>query len=486
MVALRAPIRPATDDLTVDEQRAELMKCALSPLYFITRYCRIYHTPTRSWIPFELWPAQIDVLALIVEAQLSIFLKSRQIGITWLALGYATWLMLFDPIAVILIFSRRDDEATYLLGEERLKGMYRRLPDWMQARAVVGDNDHQFELSNGSIARAFPSNAGDSYTATFALIDEADLVPDLGQLLAKVKPTIDAGGKLALVSRADKSKPNSPFKKIYQAAKEGRNDWRCLFLPWYVHPGRDQRWYEKQKADVLTRTGSLDELHEQYPADDVEALAPRSLDKRLLPIWLHSCYVAQDGLEKLPGDAPNANGLLVYRLPESMRKYAIGIDPAEGNPNSDDSSLHVMDKATGEEVAHLSGKFQPSVMAAHADRLARWYNGASILPERNNHGHAVLLWLQDNSRCPILNGWDGKPGWLSNSKGKALLYDGIADALKDSVTTFHSFKTYLQLAGIEGSSLRAPEGEMDDAADSFAITWQATLLHEPDWGYDLA
>ena len=76
---------------------------------------------------------------------------------------------------------------------------------------------------------------------------------------------------------------------------------------------------------------------------------------------------------------------------------------------------------TGEEVAVLAGKFEPSVFASHIDAVGRWYNDAHVLVERNNHGHAVLLWLRDHSPLLWLPGHDGRAGWLSNSKGKALL-----------------------------------------------------------------
>ena len=154
----------------------------------------------------------------------------------------------------------------------------------------------------------------------------------------------------------------------------------------------------------------------------------------------------------------------------------IGADPAEGNPTSDDSALTVLDRQTGEEVAALAGKLQPSTLAAHADAIGAWYNKAPLLVERNNHGHAVLLWLRDNSRLLRLLGHDRKEGWLSSSKGKNLLYDATADAFRDRETILHSFATFTQLASIEGSSLRAPEGEADDRADAYALACQACRL----------
>src|SRR5262249_55033854 len=152
------------------------------------------------------------------------------------------------------------------------------------------DNDHEWHLSNGSRFLALPTTAGDSYTASLAIVDEADLVPDLAHLMGAVKPTIDGGGNMILLSRPDKNKPQSPFKQIDKAGKEPANQWKSLFLPWFSRPDRDASWYETQKTEILERTASLDVLHEQYPATDAEALAPRSLDKRIAPVWLLQCY----------------------------------------------------------------------------------------------------------------------------------------------------------------------------------------------------
>ena len=49
---------------------------------------------------------------------------------------------------------------------------------------------------------------------------------NLDALLAAVKPTIDAGGRLILLSTADKSKPQSAFKRIYGAGKRGENGYQ--------------------------------------------------------------------------------------------------------------------------------------------------------------------------------------------------------------------------------------------------------------------
>lgn len=455
---------------TRDEQIAEVARCYRRADYFLDHYVRIYDATELTWVPFRLWPEQRRTLRTIAAEPLTIVLKARQLGLSWLVLGYALWLTLFRPAATVLLFSRRDTEAVHLLAD-RLRGMFRSLPEFLRyGLDSVEENDHEWVLSNGSVVRAFPTSAGDSYTATLAIVDEADLVPDLGQLMRAVKPTIDGGGRMILLSRSDKSRPNSEFKRIYRAARAGTSPWAAVFLPWYVRPARDAAWYAAQQADVLERTGSLDDLHEQYPATDTEALAPRTLDKRIAATWLQQCYAAQAPLS-LTGiaGAPAIPGLVVYQFPAPGRRYVGGVDPAEGNPTSDDSAATFLDAETGEEVACLAGKLQPSTLAAHADALGRWFNGAALMVERNNHGHAVLLWLRDNSRLQRLAGFDGREGWLSNTRGKNLLYDTAADAFRDQDTLIHSFESYMQLASIEGSTLRAPEGEADDRADSYAL-----------------
>jgi len=452
--------------------RDELLRCAASPRYFIETYTQIYDPQRLDWIPFTLWPEQIDALQAMHENQQTVVVKARQLGMSWLVLGYIAWQMIYAPIATALIFSKRDDEAIYMLSDERLRGMYRRLPDWMKARQVTVDAAKQFALSNGSTARAFPTTGGDSYTATIVMVDEADLVPDLNRLMRSVKPTIDAGGKLILISRVDKSKPQSEFKRIFRGAVKQENGWTGIFLPWYVRPERDEVWYKAIASDILARTGSMDDVYEQYPATVEEALAPRALDKRFAPTWVMTCYEPRLSLEYA---GPAIPGLRVYALPEHGRTYALGADPAEGNPTSDDSAAVVLDTLTGEEVALLAGKFEPGVFAGYIQLLAEFYNEATILVERNNHGHAVIAWLQDNTRLLLADGYDDKPGWLSNSKGKTLLYDAAAEALRDGNTVIHTDTLYEQLLSLEGSSLRAPSGQMDDCADAWALANRATF-----------
>jgi hypothetical protein len=457
----------------------EVKRCRESLAHFCGNYCFILASDDRSgaWVPFRLWPAQVQVARDLETHRELVMLKARQLGFTWLVIAFALQRLLFDPIATVLLFSKRDDEARELL-DFRLREMFRRLPQWMRTEGLAADTTHKLELPGGSRALAFSTTGGRSYTATLAIIDEADHVPDLEKMLAAVKPTVDAGGRLVLLSTADKSRPESPFKKIYRAAKAGQNSYHSVFHGWRAAPWRTEAWYEQQRRTALAQTGAVDDVHQEYPATDAEALAPRSLDKRLPSEWLNRCYQERPPLD-LPADAPAVPGLEVYAAPVPGRRYVIGADPAEGNPTSDDSALEVLDAESGEECAGLAGRFDPTVFAGHVAAASAWYNRAAVLCERNNHGHAVLLWLRDNTQVELLRDHDGRDGWNTTGKSKAALWTASADAFRGGSTVLHSFATFTQLASIEGSTLRAPEGQKDDRAVAYGLALLAVTLDVP-------
>ena len=470
-------LSPSAGDAEARRIAAEVTRCSLSRPYFIDTYCRIFDAKTGDWIPFKLWAFQAEMIGLIEHNQFTVILKTRQIGATWIELANHLYDCLFRPIASTLMYSLRDEEAKALI--ERLKEMHSRLPKWLQTRRFLVDNAHQLTFANGSTVRAMPSTAGDSYTCTRVLIDEADLIPKLGKLVTRVKPTIDASGRMVLVSRVDKSKPNSYFKSTYKAAKAGENEWTPYFAAWHVRPDRTQAWYDALCRDYLANTGTLDDVWEQYPATDAEALAPRSLDKRLPRHFLNQCYEERKPLDlRTVPDAPALPGLRMYEPPLEGEKYVIGADTAEGNPNSNDSVGVVKHKWTGRSVCVIDGKFEPTTFGGYLHTLARYYKTAPILPERNNHGHTVIASIRNHAKetssgVMVLNGYDEKAGYLSNAPGKTKLYDEYAEALRDEAVTVYDFKTYTQLASIEGATLLAPEGEMDDHADAEALAHQA-------------
>lgn len=466
----------APESVTLDQALTEGAKCRESLAYFCNRYGRVKEGIGHIR-PFHLWPAQVAVCEIIDKYRFVVSLKARQLGLTWLAAHDALKTMCLYPGASIGAFSLREEEAQKII--ERVKMVYKLLPPFFRsARAgeegfgLDKDNSSYLRFSNGSSIQAFSTTSGDSYTFSLVIVDEADLIPDLTELLGRVRPTIDVGGRIHLISRSNKALPNSTFKKIYRAAAAGRSKWKSIFLPWHAHPMRTRAWYEHECQEALATHGSLDTVYEQYPETPQQALAASSLDKRIPAAWVDQVYSDRPTIAP-PADLGSIPGLRVYgdRLPNV--RYFAGADPAEGNPTSDDSALVLIDDK-GEELACLYGKLQPRVLGEYAARIAKYY-GAEVLVERNNHGHAVLIVLQD-AGVKVMSGEDGRPGWNENRRSKAQLLSDCADAVRTRDCSIHTLETATQLSSIDGNLLSAPPGEHDDLAMAYALAVEARVL----------
>lgn len=80
-------------------------------------------------VPFELWPAQAEALQAFINNRFIVVLKARQLGLTWLALAYASWLLVFRPGASVVALSKREQDAKELA--RRMAFIKRYLPAWL-------------------------------------------------------------------------------------------------------------------------------------------------------------------------------------------------------------------------------------------------------------------------------------------------------------------------------------------------------------------
>lgn len=372
----------------------EAVKCHESPAYFLHHYCQVYDATSCRWLPFRLWPAQREAARAFHAGRLVCALKARQLGWTWLAVGYALWTLLFRPGSTVMLFSRRDDEAVDLLGF-RLKGMAKRLPAWLALGRPAKDDAHLWHLAEGSRAMAFPTTGGRSHTASLVVVDEADWVPDLDALLSAVKPATDAGGKLILLSTAGPD-PESPFKRTYRAARAGANGFAALFSPWQARPGRDGGWYEGVRSEIWERTGSLEELHREYPAADEEALAAGTGSREFPPEWFTDAIWFDD-------------------WPAGIIHRAVGWDPSKSRTSREgdysafvsagldgagrlwvDADLGVRNPAANVEAAYgVCEAFSPGGVLVEANQFLDLF--ADMLRQRaERDGHWLPLYLAQN------------------------------------------------------------------------------------------
>lgn len=456
-------------------------------------------------MPFRLWAAQFETLWDFLGHRLVLILKARQLGISWLCCSYALWLCLFQPGKVALLFSKGQNEANELL--RRVRVLYERLPDWFKEKCakVTKSNTTTLEWDNGSRVISLPGtkSAGRGMTASLVILDEAAFLKWGTELYTALKPTIDAGGQLIILSTANGL--GNLFHRLWIRAAKGLSDFKTIFLPWHARPGRTWAWFLKLLADA--DDPAL--VPQEYPASAQEAFVSsgrtrfkskwitrlaRRLEARA-PVLLDESEWPQH----LQGNAALSDFLRLYSLPVAGRRYILAADPAEGKEGaagqkagdySAATLCEVLPSGRLREVGCLHGHIEPGEFGLALVALAEAY-GAELIVERNNHGHAVLLSIglsNGGEGYPLLlAGPDGYAGWLSNSATKPLTINILAECLRDDTLDVLSSPAIDEMgiyAVLKNGSTGAPKGEHDDLVTTWALL--CTIARFPPAGGDVA
>lgn len=224
-----------------------------------------------AYVPFDVWPAQQGVLTHMVNDRLIVFLKARQIGVSWLACLFAMRQCALYPGYPVLCLSRSQDDADKMI--HRISFLYRQHQDREQMSSLVKDNMGSMAWANGSsvVSLAATKNAGRGFTGALVILDEWAFMQWPRQTLTAIKPTIDAGGKLFIISSADGQ--GSAYHQFWQHAESGRNGYTPVFLPWFAHPDRGPDWREQK---MIEASGDSASVLREYPANAIEAFTAAS------------------------------------------------------------------------------------------------------------------------------------------------------------------------------------------------------------------
>jgi hypothetical protein len=470
----------------VADPSSEYLACAADASYFCHNYCIIDDTQgvageCAGTTPFKLWPAQVQVFWRLMREKRLVMLKARQLGISWVVCSFVLWAALFKGNQDIFLFSKGQSEANELL--RRIKAMYERLPDWL--REILprpeGETKRDFRLTNGSKIRSMPAtkSSGVSYTASILVIDEAAHILQATELMNSVKPTIDAGGQMIVFSTANGV--GGMFHSLWSKARDNKNGFSTVFLPWWARPTRTAEWFEKVRAE----SPDPKKIPQNYPATAFEAFVS-SGRARFEYEWIEyqtKLVRSPTPRGELPLNIQAIPGVSLYNAPVGGRKYLIcadvaeGLEDGEGDQDYSAGFVISLDKLAVQCVLH--GRWEPDVFAMYMMKLAHWYSDArdprtlpEIVVERNNHGHAVLTALKLSKYRRIGVGHDGKPGWLTNEVTREPAVSSLAGHLRDRSIIIHDEATIAELQSLHvnkrGISC-AVAGSHDDRALALSI-----------------
>ena len=172
------------------------------------------------------------------------------------------------------------------------------------------------------LSLAATRKAGRSFTADIAILDEWAFMAWPRQTLAAVKPTIDAGGKLFIISSADGQ--GTAYHQFWQHAVAGQNGYTAVFLPWFAHPDRGARWRDQK---IIEASGDTASVLREYPANDLEAFTAAT--GRVYDVWSDG---PEDGNVTEAAEYEAGAGPTLLAIDDG---YAGTLDPATGHYTAD-------------------------------------------------------------------------------------------------------------------------------------------------------
>lgn len=463
------------------------------------------------------WRWQRYFAERLLQAPRLIALKGRQIGATWDALAADCAEALTMPGTASLLFRQREDEAIDNI--RRWWVLYQSLPPWFkegirvlrpQTAQQPGRDGVELLFPDGSISAIIPMTSaaasGHGRTVRRVILDEGAYIELLEQIRAAVEPA--AGhAKITVISTANglsnpETGEGNEFHRLWVAEDTG---YERIFLPYDLHPDRDEQWYETapevQSLRAYQRQVQFPRFaHEAFALSERNYFDPDDLtyyaSRVRQPLYR---FDFKDGRKLAVGGKARVRkdkeGLIrVYVEPSEGSKYAIGCDPSTGR-GRDSSACYVVDLATGALCAEFHGRLDADLLAAQLHYLARWFNTAWLAVERNGIGEAVIVTLR--------HGREGRPayprlyrhvmssrpsldmakvfGYPVNTKTRPLILNQLEKWVRERtlpwVTERLLFEMQTFIERDKDPSPAAQEGSHDDCVMAAAIALEVYRLH---------
>lgn len=300
------------------------------------------------------------------------------------------------------------------------------------------------------------------------------------------------------------------FKKYWDDAVEGRNDFTPMFFPWFRMPD-----YRKPVPPGFELTEEEKELKQRYNLDDEQIQwrrftirndcngDPRLFRQEYPSVPEEAFLLSGEGIfdneyiQRLmnmiavPGEPheidivkksiiPDASGeLLIFKYPERGKRYVIGADTAKGKANGDYDAAYVIEERSGEMCAAIRGKWDTDLYGKKLDVLGRYYNTALLAVENNNTGESVLNTLYNTCEYPLLfKHKKGDWGWNTNNATRPVMISDFKEAIRDQLFLIYCFALYKECLTFidKNGKPQADDGCTDDCIMAYAIALQVRLV----------
>lgn len=351
---------------------SEYLRCAADPIYFAEKYIQIVHVD-HGLISIKMYDYQKEIAIAITDNRRVTVNTSRQAGKTTTAVAIILHYVLFNDYKTVALLANKGDAAREIL--DRIKIAYEALPKWLQ-QGVIEWNKGSVEFENGCkiIAGATSSSAIRGKSISFLYIDETAFVENWDEFFASVFPTISSGNTTKILFT---STPNglNHFYKTCEGARENRNGYIYIEVPWQRVPGRDDKWKKETLEGMDFDTQKFSQEFECNFLGSSGTLIEGSKLKNLVS----------------RNPVGETQFMRVYEQPEKDHVYACIVDVSRGK-GLDYSAFHIIDVTSmpyKQACIYRDNTITPIDYAEIIYRTIKRYNDAYTLIEVNDIGEQV-------------------------------------------------------------------------------------------------
>ncbi len=459
----------------------EKVKCKTSFVHFL-KYCKLVVPPTKDnpggVTSFEFWPHLVKAIHTLLNNNLIEWLKSRQVGASWLIAFYVLWYALHRQGAKIILISKGELEAIELLG--KCYTAYKYLPDFMKLpQDPKSLTEMGFPIMDSSIkVLAATKTAGVSFTASVLVFDEHQDHPFAESNYFAAKPTIDRGAQLIGIYTQSGETLDTFANVLFRDALEGKNNFVPMFTGWPEVPGRTQEWYNSTMRDI-----PKENLQSLTPELYMQRNYPATLEEAMMPLQTVAAFNLNTIMEMM-GDTRNpisivrdgvdTNIVHLYKDFHLGNYFIAATDTAHG-VGKDYSVSVIMNVKTGEVIADIvNNVIPPEELAMHTIKMLEIFKNPLWWIESNDYGGVTITTAQTLGYKNL--GSDKKIGFDTKEVVRNQLWGALIPAVNNRQITIYNkeglkqFNDIIRNAKKQGR-IEAMSGRHDDYPMAVGIAW---------------
>lgn len=502
--------------------KEKLRRILADPILWIETFVNIVDKKGQL-VPFKFNPQQKYIMRN--KNKFNICLKSRQLGITSVALAFSLYLAITKPNSQCLIMSYSLDSANNIF--EKLKQMYNDLPDCVRLETIA-NNRKELKFVNHSriiVCTCGSKENARGATLNFVHLSEVGFMNEhLDNQLTAIEQALVPDGCMILESTANGL---NRFSELWNKAVSGEAPlWKPFFFSWV----QDKRMFadeykeyrkrykniygsyltedelDEKEVALMNKGASLDQLMwrkmkisntsedkfcQEFPSNPIEAFISTGSN-------IFSAAIIQERLNslnntqilKLPVSGVDPilkkynKYLSIWKLPVRGKRYYIGVDTGEGLGGSNDYSvISVIDKDGFQCAEWRSNKVKPYEFAELVFKMANWYNKGLLVIEKASAGHTVVDKIRHDYHYVNMyksKAYDQKSGkskrkigYETTSKSKPIMISDMQEYFETGQCLVNS-KDLLQemkLFELVDGGMKAVSGH-DDTVMAFAMALQ--------------